>query len=234
MSDANRDSDFIAERDDAAGYTSVADGSNGAEVGDFGTARNVDSDSSRADSFVSPAASVPTDRIQRNDGNGIADGSARRTKRGTIDRRTRAGRNLSPSEASSNLAAPVKTKMVSLSDAILSLHDLAAGIFEIDELQIDENDAKRLSDAVLEVSKYHIDAFDPKKVAYFNLAMVAGGIYGTRVMAYRRRMERERAKKRLSVMPNAQPPAAAPPTRNAATLEEYLGGMPPIEGAAGL
>lgn len=227
MSDTNRDGGFIAdERNDEPGSTSGLVGSVNDQNGSVGNTRNVDSNSNRVDGFVNPTASVPTDRVG-SDGSG--DGNPRRTKRGTIDRRTKAGRNIQ-TETSGNLAP---RKLVSLSDAILSLHDLAAGIFEIDELEIDENDAKRLSDAVLEVSKYHIEQFDPKKVAYFNLATVMAGVYGVRIMAYRKRMEKERAKKRLSLMPQPSP-TTSQPIKQARTLEEYLGGMPPVEGASGL
>ena len=108
---------------------------------------------------------------------------------------------------------------------------MAAGIFQIPELCLSEAEAKTLNDAVLDVSKYYVSSFDPKKVAIFNLATCMGGIYATRVMAYRHRVGMEKRNKLKVMTPTNVPQNAAPP--QGMTIEQYLGGNPPAEGAAG-
>lgn len=207
--------------------SSGVDGTNNAEIGVSGTPGNDRKPASIIDGYESFAPTgPPTERIpDRN----FAGGEPKRTKSGKIDRRTKAGRN-SQTETADTVSYERPKKLVSLEQAILSLHDMAAGIFGIPELSLSEPEAKALNDAVLEVSKYYVSAFDPKKVAIFNLVTCMGGIYAVRVMAYRNRMHLQR-KSKLSVMPN-QPPSQ-PAGKMPSTIEEYLGGQPPAEGAAG-
>lgn len=215
-------------RDTESGNTSSVDGTNNAENGVSGTARNVSEPTNIINGYESFNPSGPaTERIP--DNRTTSNGEPKRTKSGKIDRRTKAGRN---AQETADTVSYAPRKLVSLEQAILSLHDMAAGIFGIPELSLSEPEAKALNDAVLEVSKYYVSAFDPKKVAIFNLVTCMGGIYTVRVMAYRNRMHLQR-KNKLSVMPN-QPQQPNQPTGKATTIEEYLGGMPPVEGAAGL
>lgn len=209
--------------------SSGVDGTNNTEIGVSGTAGNDSRPANIINGYESFAPGGPvTERIpDRNSG-----GEPKRTKSGKIDRRTRAGRNASPQETADTVNYERPKKLVSLEQAILSLHDMAAGIFGIPELSLSEPEAKQLNDAVLEVSKYYVSAFDPKKVAIFNLVTCMGGIYAVRVMAYRNRIYQQR-KNKLSVMPNQQPVPALQPLGKATTIEEYLGGQPPAEGAAG-
>lgn len=216
-------------RNTESGNASGIDGTNNTENGNGGTTRNVSEPTNIINGYESFDPSSPaTERIPDRGNSG---GEPKRTKSGKIDRRTKAGRNASPQETSDSVSYYPK-KLVSLEQAILSLHDMAAGIFGIPELSLSEPEAKALNDAVLEVSKYYVSAFDPKKVAIFNLVTCMGGIYAVRVMAYRNRVHLQR-KNKLSVMPN-QPQQPIQPTGKATTIEEYLGGMPPAEGAAGL
>lgn len=97
---------------------------------------------------------------------------------------------------------------------------MLAALLDIEELELDEDDAKKLADAVAEVQRQYAVAVDPKKMALINLAGVCGKIYGTSFIAWRARRKKERAKARLEVVPQAQPapraePAAAPPRRPA-------------------
>lgn len=209
-----------------SGNASDVDGSNIAENGTSGTAGNDSKPTNIINGYESFAPAGPaTERIPDRT---TANGEPKRTKSGKIDRRTKAGRN---AQETTDTVSYAPKKLVSLEQAILSLHDMAAGIFGIPELSLSEPEAKQLNDAVLEVSKYYVSAFDPKKVAIFNLVTCMGGIYAVRVMAYRNRMHLQR-KQKLAVMPPQQP-APIQPTGKATTIEEYLGGQPPAEGAMG-
>ena len=211
-------------RDGEPVIASNVNGTVDAESGDSGTQRTPERVINGYESFA--PGGPATERIL--DGRNTS-GEPKRTKSGKLDRRTKAGRSASETSDSVSYSAP--KKLVSLETAILSLHDMAAGIFQIPELCLSEAEAKTLNDAVLDVSKYYVSSFDPKKVAIFNLATCMGGIYATRVMAYRHRVGMEKRNKLKVMTPTNVPQNAAPP--QGMTIEQYLGGNPPAEGAAG-
>lgn len=68
---------------------------------------------------------------------------------------------------------------------------MAAGIFNAQELVLADDEAKSYAEAIADVAKYYSPDLDPKLLAWFNLAMVAGGIYGTRLFAIRARLKAE-------------------------------------------
>lgn len=112
---------------------------------------------------------------------GGATGGPRLTKSGKVDRRTLRGKSTTdaPEETSVRLSA------ISLTDAILGLHEMAAEFFKTPELELDKEEAAKLSEATQNVAKYYAIAFNPKKVAIFNLAVCMTTIYGTRFVAIR-------------------------------------------------
>ena len=126
-------------------------------------------------------------------------GSARLTKRGTVDRRTIRGR----AGAESTEQTQVHLSKISVEDVLYSLHLMGAEIFSTPELELDTVEAKKLGDAIQNVAKYYNIGFDPKKVAIFNLVTVAGMIYGTRFVAVRNRIKA--AKATISPAPKATP-----------------------------
>jgi hypothetical protein len=69
---------------------------------------------------------------------------------------------------------------------------MGAEILSIPELELDKDEAGKLGDAVANVAKHYNTVFDPKKVAIFQLAVVAGGIYGTRLFAVKNRLSLQR------------------------------------------
>jgi hypothetical protein len=61
---------------------------------------------------------------------------------------------------------------------------MAATFLKTPELALDEAEAKQLSDAVTRVSElYEIPLMDEKTMAWVNLAITAGTIYGPRAVA---------------------------------------------------
>lgn len=224
----------------AFGKSGIASDDNGTGNGENGTGRsegNANSDNGVFGGleFSDPASySEPIAGSEPRTGNGNASGEPKRTKTGRIDRRTRAGRNAA--QETPDTVTPVdrggrkSIKLISLEKAILSLHDMAAGLFEVPELMLSEPEAKELSDAVRDLSQYYVETFDPRKVAAFNLVACMGGIYATRIMAYRNRMAMMR-RENLRVMPTPQqaPPAPGPNQADPAAVALN----PPIEGAPG-
>jgi len=79
-------------------------------------------------------------------------------------------------ETSSNLIA-------NLESLLLSIHFMCANIVGVSELEIDPSEAKRLSDAIKNVSKHYAVTMDPRKLAIVELCCAAGGIYGPRAIA---------------------------------------------------
>lgn len=87
---------------------------------------------------------------------------------------------------------------------------MGAQILKIPEIQLSEAEAKKLDAAIIDVMRFYTDVeISPVVQAWLNLAMVAGVLYGPRIMAYN-----IRAKNR----PTIQAPSAATPTRPPATV----------------
>lgn len=112
----------------------------------------------------------------------------RRTKSGKPDGRTLRGKRTT--ETTTQESVPLAR--INLEDAISTTNIFLAGILstwldlskEQDKLlEIDKSENKALADAITEVARYHAMTFDPKKVAYFNLALAVGSVYGTRAFA---------------------------------------------------
>lgn len=80
---------------------------------------------------------------------------------------------------------------------------MMASTFKVEELAIDPDEAKRLSDAMARVNELYDGFVIPEKtLAWISLAMAMGGVYGPRVAAYNIRMKEER-KKTITVTPTA-------------------------------
>lgn len=91
-------------------------------------------------------------------------------------------------------AAETKASTPDLSDLkalLLSVHFMGAQLLSAPELEIDADEAKKLSEAIQNVAKYYPMVFDPKKMAIIQLAFVASGIYGTRAIAIYKRKQAE-------------------------------------------
>lgn len=111
---------------------------------------------------------------------GSGDGTGKR-KRGRP-----AGSRNNPAQAGAKES--VRLESLKISDLLYSVHLMGAEICKVPELELDKEEAAKLADAIADVSKYYVTSFDPKKVAWVHLAVIAGGIYGTRIFAYRNRI----------------------------------------------
>lgn len=106
-------------------------------------------------------------------GSGSGDSGEPRKRRGR-----KPGSTNAPKEEKSS-------SLIDLTEILLNIHVTAATLLHISELELEKDEAKKLSDAIKEVTKFYPVALDPKKVAIANLLITAGGIYGTRILAYR-------------------------------------------------
>lgn len=117
------------------------------------------------------------------------------------DRRKRGRPRKSTANIASNSAPQTPNSLVDLTTILVNVHNVAAALLDIKELALDKSEAEVMSDATKEVLKYYPVGLDPKKVAIANMIIVFGGIYSTRIMAYRTRMQLEASKPQKVVTP---------------------------------
>lgn len=87
-----------------------------------------------------------------------------------------------------------------LTGILMGLHTMCSAFLKVEELELDQDEAKALSDAVNKVqAEYKMPILDPKTLAWINLGMVAGGVYGPRVAAYSLRKKKERKGKPTTI-----------------------------------
>ena len=170
-----------------------------------------------------------------------ADG-IRRTKRGTVDRRTRAGRSSDAGNAPQETTGKSSLDSLSVADLLVSINGFLATLTEIPEFEISDDEAKALAKAVQDVGKHYAVNFDPKKVAWANLSAVVGKLAWYRVLAYRIRKSSESETKTVKepapgpvrVPPQPKTAAQAPnpkqQTNGVATLPSELWNEPAADG----
>jgi hypothetical protein len=95
---------------------------------------------------------------------------------------------------------------------------MCASFLAVPELALDENEAKLLADAVANVAKYYHLIGDPITQAWFNLAMIAGPIYGMRFWAIRNKAQQRKAPSAPArsapiMQPSLVMPTGAPPVQ---------------------
>lgn len=90
---------------------------------------------------------------------------------------------------------------------------MAAAAFQTPELALSPDESKAMAAAVAEVSSHYNHAINPKLMAWVNLLMVAGGVYGTRALAIRARLKTQEKAKGPQRVAAAEPkPNGAPRT----------------------
>jgi hypothetical protein len=106
-----------------------------------------------------------------------------------------AGSGKSAGRKGKEKAAPVSVK--GIEKVLYSLHAMAAAALKVEELELDQDEAKLLAEAVTEVASYYNTTVDPKILAWAGLIGVCGQLYGPRFAAYKMR-------KSFSDMPKKQ------------------------------
>lgn len=83
-----------------------------------------------------------------------------------------------------------------LSSMLFTGHAMLAGIVRVEELQLSMPESEQLAVAMTTVSQFYNVEVAEKTMAWINLAMVGGMIYGTRLVAIRSRRIAERRERR--------------------------------------
>lgn len=124
---------------------------------------------------------------------------------------------------STNKAKSVPANISGIEKTLYGIHQMLGAIIA-PELAIGEDDAKELASSIHAVNRhYNVRMFDEKTQDWLNLIMVAGAMYGGRIVAIRDR--KRAARNTRPVMPRAQsenpvPGNAAPPPFAAAPVVE--------------
>lgn len=96
---------------------------------------------------------------------------------------------------------------------LFSTHQILATVAGVQELRLDNTEAKELAEAISNVSRHYDVAYTEKAVGWSRLFMALGMVYGTRLYAIR---ERRRADRATPVNQPAAPqpaPQPKPPTK---------------------
>lgn len=173
-----------------------------AKIGQPAASGGRSSDSTRAD----------TDRADIGNATGIGNGTR------TAKRRGRPPGSKNKTEQKADAITVDKDAVTAI---LLSCHAMLAGITKTPELAIDANEAALLGDGIAKVAILYDVTASPKTVAWCNLAMVTGMVYGTRIMAISARKKDARKKRTDKVRP----------IRAGVDIDgvNIGGGMPPFE-----
>jgi hypothetical protein len=119
--------------------------------------------------------------------------------------------------------APQNNLIESFESLLLSVHFMAAKLLDVAELELDESEAKRLSDAFKKIAEFYPMGLSPKRLAWAELSIAAGTIYGPRIVTIYKKKPKQNPQ--LRVMPNSpqqspnnpqqQRPQQSPPARPA-------------------
>lgn len=100
----------------------------------------------------------------------------------------------------------------------MTIHGAAALVLDYKDLELDPEDAGKLSKAMQDVAKHYSVSVDPKKLAIVNLIGVAGSIYIAKFLTWKMQRTAEPKKAPIRVMPDrAAAPAPAQEMPRAAT-----------------
>lgn len=101
---------------------------------------------------------------------------------------------------------------------LYSLHAMGASLFSIPELEITEDEARRISKAIAGVSDQYKVMIDPRRAAQIDLVRELGTIYGSRAIAFYLRKKAEQAKPINAAPQRAPAPPPAPSMAPRATV----------------
>lgn len=116
-----------------------------------------------------------------------------------------------PQEAQSNL-------ITNLESLLLSVHFMAAKILEVEELELSEDEAKKLSDGLKKVADFYPVSISPKRLAIAELTFAAAGVYGPRIVTIYKKTKpkqqrvapQQQSPQQQPQQPPQQPPQAGP------------------------
>jgi hypothetical protein len=80
------------------------------------------------------------------------------------------------------IAEKASPDLKDLEELLFSIHQVGAAILNAPDWELDEIEAKKLSDSIKRVAKYYPVKFDPKKLALSQLGLTCAQIYGPRLI----------------------------------------------------
>jgi hypothetical protein len=121
----------------------------------------------------------------------------------------RRGRPKGSRNAARTTTPPPQSNLIeNVESLLLSTHFMLSKLLDIDELELDPSEAKRLSDAFKKVAEHYPIGFSPKRLAWMELSIAAGTVYGPRIVT----IYKKKPKRPIAVM--NQPPASASKAAN--------------------
>lgn len=127
--------------------------------------------------------------------------------------------------ASGEAEKKIHQNLADLTGVLLTVHSVLAALTRIQELELEEEEARKLANASKEVLKHYPLGLSDKNLAWVNLAVVACGIYGTRLMAFSMRKAAEKRARIVTLPGGPMGPAEAP---HGPTVSAKPNGVPNI------
>jgi len=94
-------------------------------------------------------------------------------------------------------AAVSKSDISGLENILFSVHLAISAIAKTPELALDQAEARELAKAAVAVQAHYETVIDPKILAWGQLIVVMGGVYGPRAFAIKMRLDNEKSAKRV-------------------------------------
>lgn len=166
------------------------DGSAGLGNNDLGNGSVGNSDGGSSDEWKTLGGSDA-----ESDGGGI---DPRTASLGTNSGESGTGKRRGRKPGSTNKKQKTSADIGLLAGGVVFLHHCLAGALKVQEIEIGDDEAEKLTKASLEVMSHYQVVPSEKAMAWLALASVIGGIYGTRIMAYKIRVKVEAEEKKQS------------------------------------
>ncbi len=90
-------------------------------------------------------------------------------------------------------AAQTKATIDTTTALLFSVHQMLAGMTQYQELAITQEEARAMAEAATHVQSFYPTKANAKALAWGNLAMIAGAVYGPRIVAIMKKPKRSRS-----------------------------------------
>lgn len=202
---------------------------NGPSAGPTGNSRHTTASAAGISGLAGDTIVIDPDAISGSVGNADGGGS------GPVKRKR--GRPAGSGGTAKTKGPPIDIN--GLEFILLSAHEMLAGMTQIEELEIDKEEAGKLSLAIANVGRHYNMAMSAKALDWTALFMTLGAVYGTRIAAIRirRTMAKDTAKTAprpasttpSNVTPITPKPSAAPQQPNGPLRTINIPGLGTVE-----
>lgn len=182
------------------------------------------SDGITGEDFKNPAAIFGEEGTANGNASGSSAGTAS-ADNPEISFRTGKPKRAYRKRGEGNGAQTVSNSLSDFGGLIFAIHEMAAAFAHCPEIELDENEARKIAKASRELMGFYQVELSPEKVVWMNFAGAMIGVYGPRVVAVAARKKNEKAARKP---PPSQPPNtssvatdAAFPPRKTATIFDF-------------